>query len=149
MLFARVSLRKLRKSLWLCMLWTGAPYRLILFRQGAPFARTSGCLLYIIDFNDINDYIKSAVNSIIKIMASITIRNLERSIKEKLRIQAAKHGRSMEEEVRSILKETFAKESGQPENLAKKIHKRFAAFGGVNLPDIEREPIRQPINFEE
>ncbi|NBC66635.1 MAG: Arc family DNA-binding protein [Bacteroidetes bacterium] len=82
-------------------------------------------------------------------MASITIRNLDRLIKEKLRVQAAKHGRSMEEEVRSILKETFAKEPGQPENLAERIHKRFAAFGGVNLPDIEREPIREPINFEE
>lgn len=105
--------------------------------------------MHIIDFNDINDYIEVLVNSITGIMASITIRNLDRSIKEKLRVQAAKHGRSMEEEVRSILKETFAKESGQPENLAERIHKRFAAFGGANLPDIEREPIREPINFEE
>jgi plasmid stability protein len=107
------------------------------------------CWIYFIDFNNINDYIEVLVNSITKIMASITIRNLDRSIKEKLRVQAAKHGRSMEEEVRSILKETFAKESGQPENLAERIHKRFAAFGGANLPDIEREPIREPINFEE
>lgn len=82
-------------------------------------------------------------------MASITIRNLDKSLKEKLRVQAAKHGRSMEEEVRSILKETFAKESCQPDNLAEQIHKRFAAFGGVNLPEIEREPIHEPIDFEE
>ena len=38
-------------------------------------------------------------------MASITIRNLDVSIKEKLRLRAAAHGRSMEEEVRLILGE--------------------------------------------
>ena len=38
-------------------------------------------------------------------MASITIRNLDGSIKEKLRLRAAAHGRSMEEEVRLILGE--------------------------------------------
>ncbi|MDR6632109.1 phosphopantothenoylcysteine decarboxylase/phosphopantothenate--cysteine ligase [Phyllobacterium sp. 1468] len=38
-------------------------------------------------------------------MASITIRNLDASIKEKLRLRAAAHGRSMEEEVRLVLGE--------------------------------------------
>ena len=82
-------------------------------------------------------------------MASITIRNLDKSIKEKLRIQAAKHGRSMEEEVRSILKEIFARESVQPLNLAEKIHDRFAPFGGVELPEVERDAIRKPIDFKQ
>ncbi|SDP30925.1 Phosphopantothenate-cysteine ligase /Phosphopantothenoylcysteine decarboxylase [Phyllobacterium sp. YR620] len=36
-------------------------------------------------------------------MASITIRNLDDSIKERLRVRAAAHGRSMEEEARIIL----------------------------------------------
>ncbi|MRH21335.1 FitA-like ribbon-helix-helix domain-containing protein, partial [Rhodovulum strictum] len=37
-------------------------------------------------------------------MASITIRNLDDDVKRRLRIRAAEHGRSMEEEVREILR---------------------------------------------
>ena len=40
-------------------------------------------------------------------MASITIRQLDEAIKQKLRLQAARHGRSMEAEVRSILARQF------------------------------------------
>ncbi|MFO7846286.1 MAG: Arc family DNA-binding protein [Balneolaceae bacterium] len=81
-------------------------------------------------------------------MPSITIRNLDKSIKEQLRVQAANHGRSMEEEVRSILKVALAKESTSSGNLADSIRKRFKPFGGVDLPEIPREPIREPVNFE-
>ena len=38
-------------------------------------------------------------------MASLTIRNLEDDLKLRLRIRAAQHGRSMEEEVRDILRQ--------------------------------------------
>jgi len=38
-------------------------------------------------------------------MASLTIRNLEDGVKARLRVQAARHGRSMEEEARSILRQ--------------------------------------------
>jgi plasmid stability protein len=81
-------------------------------------------------------------------MPSITIRNLDKSIKEQLRIQAARHGRSMEEEVRSILKVALAKESTSSGNLAETIRNRFKPLGGVELPDVPREPIREPIDFE-
>ncbi len=37
-------------------------------------------------------------------MASITIRNLDDDIKHRLRVRAAEHGRSMEEEARDILR---------------------------------------------
>ncbi len=37
-------------------------------------------------------------------MASITIRNIDEQLKQKLRIQAARHGHSMEQEVRHILR---------------------------------------------
>lgn len=37
-------------------------------------------------------------------MASITIRNLDDYLKAQLRIVAARHGRSMEEEVRFIIR---------------------------------------------
>ena len=39
------------------------------------------------------------------IMASITIRNLDDTLKRSLRIRAAEHGRSMEEEAREILRQ--------------------------------------------
>lgn len=81
-------------------------------------------------------------------MASITIRNLDKNIKERLRVQAAMHGRSMEEEVRSILRESLSKEPSRPVNLADSIQNRFAPFGGIELPEMEREPIRKPVNFE-
>jgi plasmid stability protein len=38
-------------------------------------------------------------------MATLTIRNLEDSTKSQLRLQAARHGRSMEEEARVILRQ--------------------------------------------
>lgn len=37
-------------------------------------------------------------------MASITIRNLDDEVKRRLRVRAAEHGRSMEEEAREILR---------------------------------------------
>ena len=37
-------------------------------------------------------------------MASITIRNLDPAVKDRLRVRAAEHGRSMEEEARLILR---------------------------------------------
>ena len=40
-------------------------------------------------------------------MAAITIRNLDESIKARLRIRAASHDRSMEEEARAILREAL------------------------------------------
>lgn len=45
-------------------------------------------------------------------MASITIRNIDDALKERLRIRAATHGRSMEEEARLILKQAVGGISG-------------------------------------
>lgn len=80
-------------------------------------------------------------------MASITIRNLDKDLKSQLRIRAAKHGRSMEEEVRNILKSAIAFEKPKKDNLAEAIKKRFAPFGGVELPEIPREGMRKPVDF--
>ena len=65
-------------------------------------------------------------------MSTLTIRNIEPLIKDKLRMAAAAHGRSMEEEVRTILRNALA----QPAvvgGLGSRIHARFAALGGVDL----------------
>ncbi|MEM9766192.1 MAG: plasmid stabilization protein [Pseudomonadota bacterium] len=80
-------------------------------------------------------------------MASITIRNLEDELKRRLRVRAAEHGRSMEEEVREILREAVA-EASPPRNLASAIRARVAALGGVELVLPEREPMGEPPHFD-
>ena len=82
------------------------------------------------------------------IMASITIRNLGDQLKKRLRVQAARHGHSMEEEVRSILSSALSEEPEQAGNLAEAIQKRFAPLGGVELPELPRRAIREPIDFK-
>ena len=71
-------------------------------------------------------------------MASMTIRNLDEDIKQRLRVQAAEHGRSMEEEARTILR-TALTEAASPTNLAQAIRARFAPLGGVELDIPPRE----------
>jgi plasmid stability protein len=82
-------------------------------------------------------------------VASITIRNLDDSVKSRLRIQAAVHGRSMEDEARDILRSALSREPTQQGNLAATIRARFAPLGGVELPAIPREPMRVPPAFDE
>lgn len=81
-------------------------------------------------------------------MASITIRNLDEPLKAKLRVQAAVHGRSMEDEARDILRNALNQEPTPPANLAAAIRARFAPLGGVELPDMPREPMREPPAFD-
>ena len=82
-------------------------------------------------------------------MASITIRNMEEPLKARLRVQAAHHGRSMEEEARHILRSALTEERQPAANLADAIRRRFAPFGGVELPEPIRGPLREPPRFEE
>jgi antitoxin FitA len=77
-------------------------------------------------------------------MAAITIRRLEEGTKAKLRVRAAQHGRSMEEEAREILKTALQHDEMGGGNLAELIRARFAPLGGVELPHVPREPIRRP-----
>lgn len=81
-------------------------------------------------------------------MASITIRNLDEGLKSRLRVQAAIHGRSMEDEARDILRSVLSRHSQPAVNLADAIHARFAALGGVELPLAPREPMREPPVFD-
>jgi plasmid stability protein len=76
-------------------------------------------------------------------MASITIRNLEDPLKVKLRIQAAYHGRSMEEEARHILRTALTEERQPSSDLGRTIRQRFASTGGIDLDAIERRNRRE------
>ncbi len=80
-------------------------------------------------------------------MATILIRQLDEPTKARLRVRAARHGRSMEQEAREILRVALTREQAGQRNLADSIRRRFAALGGVNLPDLKREPLRRPPNF--
>ena len=66
-------------------------------------------------------------------MATITIRNLDETTKKSLRINAAMHGCSMEEEARRILSRALISRNRQI-GLGSRIHHRFAKFGGIDLP---------------
>jgi plasmid stability protein len=67
-------------------------------------------------------------------MAGITIRNLDDQLKQDLRLRAARHGRSMEDEARDILRTALAEDQPLPQDLGLAIRRRFAPFGGVEVP---------------
>ena len=77
-------------------------------------------------------------------MASITIRNLDQQTKTRLRVRAAHHNRSMEEEARKILRAALAEQTSTPLDLAEAILRRFEPLGGVELQLPPREPMREP-----
>lgn len=77
-------------------------------------------------------------------MASITIRNLEEATKRKLKVRAAMHGHSMEQEAREILKSALKSVPKKQENLGVAIHRRFARLGGVDLEPLPQEFVRDP-----
>ena len=82
-------------------------------------------------------------------MATLTIRQLDDKTKGKLRVRAAQHGRSMEEEAREILRSALRTSPAARENLGKAIRERFAPLGGVELELPRRDAIRQTARFAE
>jgi plasmid stability protein len=86
-------------------------------------------------------------------MASITIRNLDDELKTRLRLRAAQHGHSMEEEVRGILRQILSTGAEAALPLAQRIHERFAAVyqehGAVDeLPIPARRAPRAAPSFD-
>ncbi|MFI0348809.1 MAG: FitA-like ribbon-helix-helix domain-containing protein [Chthoniobacterales bacterium] len=65
-------------------------------------------------------------------MITLTIKNLEPDLTSKLRLAAASHQWTIEEEARNILNEHF-KESAPAGGMGDRIHARFAAIGGIEL----------------
>jgi len=95
-----------------------------------------------VDINAIIDYIA------IMTMTSITIRNLDPALKERLRVRAAEHGHSMEAEARRILQTALSPPRPAGRNLYDRVRARFAPLGGVNLDLPPREPARDPPRFD-
>lgn len=65
-------------------------------------------------------------------MAAVSIRDLDDAVREKLRIRAARHGKSMESEIRDILTAAVA-DDVQARDLFSSLSERFARLGGVDL----------------
>jgi plasmid stability protein len=85
-------------------------------------------------------------------MATITIRNLDESVKRKLQVRAALNGRSMEAEVREVLAD-FADEPPRrtvagteiEEDFGTAAGRLFAPLGGVELQVPQRDRSPRPI----
>ena len=65
-------------------------------------------------------------------MGTLTLRNIDDSLKANLRIAAAMNGRSMEEEARQILRNALLRKKSSM-GLGSRIAMRFKAAGGVDL----------------
>ena len=74
-------------------------------------------------------------------MASITIRNIDETLKAQLRKSAAGNNRSMEEEARQILKQHVLRQKCT-QGIGTRIASRFAEVGGADLPEIPRSAPR-------
>jgi antitoxin FitA len=79
-------------------------------------------------------------------MATLTIRNLDEEVKARLRVEAASHGHSMEEEARLILRRALNPRRGQ-RGLGHRIHRRFSVLGGVDLDLPRRKDKPRPVDF--
>ena len=66
-------------------------------------------------------------------MAALSIRDLDDSVKEKLRLRAARHGRSMEAEIRLILTAAATEDERPHNDLFSALTERFTQLGGVDL----------------
>jgi len=81
-------------------------------------------------------------------MAQFIVRDLEEEVKVRLKRLAERHGRSMEEEIRHILRNA-TKDSGRPvTKLGSRIATRFSGAGlTTDLPELHGQPSR-PAEFK-
>jgi plasmid stability protein len=84
-------------------------------------------------------------------MAQLLVRNLDDDVKAKLRVRAAEHGRSMEEEARAILRQAVEARKQSSRGLGTEIAALFKGVGlrdGEESPEMRGHPIK-PWNFDE
>ena len=81
-------------------------------------------------------------------MAQVIVRNLENDLKDALKRRAQRHGCSMEEEVRRILRRAVDEEPEATPNLGSRIAKRFAGIGlETPLPELHGQEV-DPVAFD-
>lgn len=80
-------------------------------------------------------------------MAQLVVRDLEDSVKEQLRRRAARRRRSLEAEVRDILRAAVARSASDEHHLGSRIANRFAGLGATrDFPELRGHPAR-PARF--
>lgn len=86
-------------------------------------------------------------------MATLTIRNLDDSVKQALRERAARHGVSMEEEARVLLRRGIEASGGAAAAAGKSFYDRVRAvvepIGGIELELPPRQMAERPLPFSE
>jgi len=75
-------------------------------------------------------------------MATLLIRNLDEDVKMQLKVQAAQNNRSMEEEVRFILKEAVRQHPMRGPSLADIARDAVEPYGGFDMELPARDAIR-------
>jgi plasmid stability protein len=80
------------------------------------------------------------------VVAAVSIRNLDDTVRERLRIRAAAHGRSMEAEMRAILVEAV-RETGDDEGVLGALVERFGELGGIDLDAPSRSAPPRAVDF--
>ena len=89
-------------------------------------------------------------NAIVISMAQLVVRNLDEEVKARLRRRASVHGRSMEEEVRAILRDAVKEDTRQKAGLGTRIAARFRTVGlrdGEEIEELRGFKIELP-NFD-
>lgn len=81
-------------------------------------------------------------------MSSLTIRNVDEATKQRLRMRAARHGVSMEQEVRRILKEAL-RPAEAPSGLGKRLRDRFAGLAAEEFVLPKRHTPRSALQWDE
>jgi antitoxin FitA len=81
-------------------------------------------------------------------MAQLVVRNIEDTVKSRLQRRAARRGRSMEEEVRDILRDAVKEEETSTGGLGTAISSRFRRFGlKTDIPELRGYKIK-PVSFD-
>jgi plasmid stability protein len=81
-------------------------------------------------------------------LGQFVVRNIENIVKERLQVRARRHGRSMEEEVRDILRDAVAEERSPSGGLGTDIARLFANSGlASEIPELRGHSI-VPAEFE-
>ncbi len=83
------------------------------------------------------------------VTADLVVRNLEQDVKTRLQKRAKRHGRSMEEEVRDILRDAVKKEDKPAEGFGTRIANRFRGLGleEREIRELRDEIWARPVDF--
>ena len=82
-------------------------------------------------------------------MAQLVVRNLDDALKKKLQARASRHGHSMEEEVRDILRNAVKNEGKPEKGLGTQIAERFRGIGLTEPIQELRGFTIEPVKFDE